>query len=428
MSDPLDMYGVRAYELLKQQAIKREAPAAAVRAPLSPMAKSLEDFRNFTKQLDDEQTHFNEGIHVDVEPPVEAPVPSFNYEVGEVNVVRDSYTPTKSSAMADYMMAKHMVETKAAERQQQQQQQEEVGGVSGADSPFREMYSPTKASMMAEYKVAREVVEMNADAEVTFEEEEEEEEEEALHPPLQTFITAPASPAAAPPSRVSPTRDSYSPSKASAMAEYKVAKQAVESAPEADVSDSDIEALKAEMQDLRSQLSGVTSAVVTVAKELTGVRTVTQSLPSPSIQDHEYQYQDEEEGDSGEFGDDDDDDDGDGDGGFLIQQALEREMADGMMRMSQEKSVRASGGSLKSTLPSSLRSSRDYGVGASRDDAIPPPPPTPPTNAMEDVMGSIPNFDFRRSSLDVAAATRDLEEWGGDQSEGFSVKVRRSWG
>ena len=407
MNDPLDMYGLRAYELLKQQAIKKEAPAHTVETPASPMAKSLADFRNFTKQLDNQQTQFNADVSIDIDPPVEAPVPSFDYAIGGNNDVRDSYTPNKSSAMADYMMAKHMVETKAAERQLQQEGELRA---SGADSPFREAYSPTKASMMAEYKVARDVVEMNADAEVTFEEDEEEEEYE----PLQTFITAPASPAAALPSRVSPTRDSYSPSKASAMAEYKVAKQAVESAPKVDVSDSDIEALKAEMQDLRSQLSGVTSAVVTVAKELTGVRNVTQSLPSPPIQDHDFQYENEE--DEEEEEEEGNSDEG-GEGGFLIQQALEREMADGMMRMSQEKSVTASGGSLRSTLPSSLRASRE-------DAAIPPPPPTPPpTNALEDVMGSIPNFDFKRSSLDMAAATRDLEEWGGDQSEGFAVKV-----
>ena len=152
------------------------------------------------------------------------PLPtSYSYDLAQGNR-RPTYTPRKSAAMADYMMAKHIVET---------------GNSDGAP--------PTPLS--------------------------------------------PALPSAAP---VSPSRENYSPNKAAMMADYKLARDSVDQTltstlpslnPDESVSESDIAALKKEMDDLRSQLSGVTNAVKVVAHELSSSApinpTVTQSLPSP---------------------------------------------------------------------------------------------------------------------------------------------------
>jgi len=293
-----------------------------------------------------------------------------------------------------------------------------------------DMYSPSKASLMAEYKVAREVVELNSESNVpSVYESIEGDGEEGYN----TFLTAPTS-CASSPARVSPARDHYSPSKSSAMAEYKVAREVVEGNSSAgndhgqqpgdgmDVSESDIEALKKEMIDLRSQLGGVTEAVVEVAKELTGVRNVTQSLPSPKFK-LDYEYDDEEEDVVVVKGEEEG-----RENGFAIQEALEREVEEGIVRSSRNgrASIGSSLGSLRSTLRASGGSMRSKisGMDENEEDeeeVIPPPPPTPPTDDFD-------RFDYRsgvnpRSSLDMAAATRDLEEWGGDHKDGFSVKV-----
>ena len=73
------------------------------------------------------------------------------------------------------------------------------------------------------------------------------------------------------------------------------------------------------------------------------------------------------------------------------------------------------------------------------DDTIPPPPPTPPQHvpqpsvdqSFSNSFGNSNSFcaktlDFRRSSLDMAAATRDLEEWETAQTSSSQVRAEKA--
>jgi len=384
----VEEYGLMSYELLKKRALRTAGETDLSTAPLSepqhsPVAKSLEDFKAFTRKIDEDQTKFAkemEELEKEKATLSEPPLPtSYSYDVEQGND-RPTYTPRKSAAMADYMMAKHIVETG-----------------NGGEAP------PTPLS------------------------------------------PAPPSSSAAP---LSPSREDYSPNKAAMMADYKLARESTDQTltstlptldPDQSVSEGDIAALKQEMDDLRSQLSGVTNAVKVVAHELSsGVTpTVTQSLPSPSLSaddasknrwarnpDSPYGVEEPQNVEVvGNVHEEENDD--------LISAAIEMEL----------NSTSRSQASQHQSQPV-LRSSIDTEYSnksflSALDDTIPPPPPTPPHQAPQPSIDqsfsnsfgnsnsfSAKTLDFRRSSLDMAAATRDLEEWETAQASSSQLDVK----
>ena len=137
------------------------------------------------------------------------------------------------------------------------------------------------------------------------------------------------------------------------------------------MSSHDIEALREEMNNLRSQLSGVSNAVHVVAQELSVPLTkpstppVTQSLPSPPTASQwvrkSNQSMVEEAEIVEEVGDDNDLENNDD----KIEAAL----------MMEEKGGNAPSSTLRSSIDSTY-SNRSF--LSALDDTIPPPPPTPP--------------------------------------------------
>ena len=357
-SQPLADYGMAAYDLLRDRASKRHAcetvpgmgegmpPAVSNSPSLSPMSKSLKDFRTFTDRMEAEREEFKVKVMRSSGGSLEQVEECVSSEVdARSHVARADYTPGKSSAMAEYIVAKHVVESSANE-------------LAGVTNSSYSLASPSPSPLCA-----------------------------------------------------SPSRERYSPQKSDAMASYKVAREVVLSQEareiesgdgdvKEDVSEADIDALKLEMEQLRSQLHGVASAVVTVAKEIDHVSppqtkslTSLPTAPSPFPEIEEVgDYSSAEESTSS----------------HLIEEALRREM-----KGNEEDGDCSEECTDKEELSSSLG-------GSARD--IPPPPPTPTpmsaATAAEDsfddsMLPTTANaVDFRRSSLDHALATRDLESWG----------------